>query len=292
MFSQNADFGLTIPEARRLQEEYAGLVVTDIPFDFAGLRRVTGTDISYIREDRLAIAVAVSFSWPGLELLEERIHVDRVDFPYVPGLLSFRELPALLPAVRLLSSPPQLVLADGQGVAHPRSFGIASHLGVTLDLPSVGCAKSRLVGTYEEPGLKRGDRSSLTYEGREVGVVLRTRDGGSPSLSASATASTWMAASKRCCHAGGATVCPSPSVTPTPLPPASRPPIAREACPPSWRNPFWRSLFLTSEKRGAIIINTCNKSMEWKMNVYPISIRSNSWWWRTRRGGICPPCIR
>ncbi len=180
MFSQNADFGLTIPEARRLQEEYAGRVVTDTPFDFAGLRRVTGTDISYIREDRLAIAVAASFSWPELELLEERIHVDRVDFPYVPGFLSFRELPALLPAVRLLSSPPQLVLADGQGVAHPRSFGIASHLGVTLDLPSLGCAKSRLVGTYEEPGLKRGDRSSLTYEGREVGAVLRTRDGVKP----------------------------------------------------------------------------------------------------------------
>jgi deoxyribonuclease V len=168
------------PTSLTMQEECAGLVITDAPFAFEGLRRVAGTDISYIREDRLAIAVAVSFSWPGLELVEERVHVDRVDFPYVPGLLSFRELPALLPAVRSLSSPPQLVLVDGQGVAHPRSFGIASHLGVALDLPAVGCAKSRLVGTYDEPGLKRGDRSSLLYEGREAGAVLRTRDGVKP----------------------------------------------------------------------------------------------------------------
>jgi deoxyribonuclease V len=171
---------VTIPEARRLQEECAGLVVSDTAFDFNTLARVAGTDISYIREDRLAIAVALSFSWPSLELEEERAHVTRVDFPYVPGLLSFRELPALLPAVRALPVPPQLIMVDGQGLAHPRSFGIASHLGVALGLPAVGCAKSRLVGTYEEPGGKRGDWSRLSHAGRVVGAVLRTRDGVKP----------------------------------------------------------------------------------------------------------------
>ncbi len=172
--------GLTVAEARRLQEECAGLVVSDTAFDFGALTRVAGTDISYIREDRLAIAVALSFTWPSLELEEERAYVGRVDFPYVPGLLSFRELPALLPAVRALSAPPQLVMADGQGLAHPRSFGIASHLGVVLGIPTVGCAKSRLVGAYEEPGDRRGDWSRLLYEDRCVGAVLRTRDGVKP----------------------------------------------------------------------------------------------------------------
>ena len=104
----------------------------------------------------------------------------RVDFPYVPGLLSFRELPALLPAVRALSAPPQLIMADGQGLAHPRSFGIASHLGVVLGIPTVGCAKSRLVGAYEEPGDRRGDWSRLLDGDRCVGAVLRTRDGVKP----------------------------------------------------------------------------------------------------------------
>ena len=174
------DQRLTVAEARRLQEERAGLVVPDAPFDFTSLSRVAGTDISYIREDRLAIAVALSFAWPSLELEEERVCVGRVDFPYVPGLLSFRELPALLPAVRALSPPPGLVMADGQGLAHPRSFGIASHLGVDLGIPTLGCAKSRLVGEYEEPGDLRGSRSPLLYEGKEVGAVLRTRDGVKP----------------------------------------------------------------------------------------------------------------
>ncbi len=172
--------GVTVAEARRLQEEWAGMVVSDTPLGLDSLTRIAGTDISYIREDRLAIAVAVSFSWPSLEPEEERVCVSRVDFPYVPGLLSFRELPALLPAVRALSAPPQLLMADGQGLAHPRSFGIACHLGVVLGIPALGCAKSRLVGSYEEPGRRRGSWTPLLYEDRRVGAALRTRDGVKP----------------------------------------------------------------------------------------------------------------
>ncbi len=171
---------LDIADLTLLQRQLAGQVVADIPLDFGKLERVTGTDISYLREDHLAIAVAVSFSWPALELEEERACVGRVEFPYVPGLLSFRELPALLPTVHALSRPPQLLMADGQGIAHPRRFGIASHLGVALDVPTLGCAKSRLVGDYDEPGLERGSRSLLFHEEEVVGVVLRTRTGVKP----------------------------------------------------------------------------------------------------------------
>ena len=169
-----------IRELSLLQRRLAGQVVTGTPLPLEGIERVTGTDISYIREDRLAIAVAVSFSWPGLELEEERACVGRVEFPYVPGFLSFRELPSLLPAVRALSRPPRLLMADGQGVAHPRRFGIASHLGVSLDIPTLGCAKSRLVGDYQEPGPERGSRAPLFFEEEVVGAVVRTRAGVKP----------------------------------------------------------------------------------------------------------------
>jgi deoxyribonuclease V len=96
-------------------------------------------------------------------------------FPYVPGLLSFREAPALLEAFDRLRARPDVVLCDGQGIAHPRRLGIASHLGLCLDLPTVGCAKSLLCGKYEEPGLNRGDRSPLVDRGEVIGAVLRTR---------------------------------------------------------------------------------------------------------------------
>ena len=96
-------------------------------------------------------------------------------FPYVPGLLSFREAPALLEAFDRLKTRPDVVLCDGQGIAHPRRLGIASHLGLWLDLPTVGCAKSRLCGKYDEPGPDRGDRSPLVDKGEVIGAVLRTR---------------------------------------------------------------------------------------------------------------------
>ena len=101
-------------------------------------------------------------------------------FPYVPGLLSFREAPALLEAFGRLKARPDAVLCDGQGIAHPRRLGIASHLGLCLDLPTVGCAKSRLCGKYDEPGPDRGDRSPLVDKGEVIGAVLRTRAGVAP----------------------------------------------------------------------------------------------------------------
>jgi deoxyribonuclease V len=103
-----------------------------------------------------------------------------VSFPYVPGLLSFREAPALLAVLRSLRSEPDALLLDGHGFAHPRRFGIACHVGVIVDRPTAGCAKSRLVGVHPEPGQRRGARRALVHRGERIGTVLRTRDGTRP----------------------------------------------------------------------------------------------------------------
>jgi deoxyribonuclease V len=122
------------------------------------------------------IAAASLFTYPGLEHLEDAIAKERMHFPYIPGYLSFREGPAIIKALRKLKTQPDVVLFDGQGIAHPRGLGIAAHVGVVLDIPAVGCAKSRLIGKCDDPGPCKGDWSPLYYQGREVGAVLRTRD--------------------------------------------------------------------------------------------------------------------
>jgi deoxyribonuclease V len=117
---------------------------------------------------------------PSLRVVESGSVVDRARFPYVPGLLSFRELPPLLGAFRKLRTTPDVVIVDGQGVAHPRRCGIASHLGLVLDLPTIGCAKSRLIGDHREPGRRRGSACDLLDDGEVIGRVVRTRDGVAP----------------------------------------------------------------------------------------------------------------
>lgn len=144
------------------------------------VRRVAGADLSYdAGRNRLYAAVLV-FSYPALELVERQVVARPITFPYVPGLLSFREIPAILAAWRHLREEPDLVLCDAQGIAHPRGIGLASHLGLLLGKPSIGCAKSRLVGEHGEVGPLRGDRVPLLLDGRTVGVVLRTRAGVRP----------------------------------------------------------------------------------------------------------------
>lgn len=119
-------------------------------------------------------------SFPKLEIIEIATAHGPSQFPYIPGLLSFREVPILMEAWKTLKHVPDLILVDGQGIAHPRRFGLAAHLGVTLDIPAIGCAKSRLTGRFEEPGLKKGDWSPLTDKGETIGAVLRTKDKVSP----------------------------------------------------------------------------------------------------------------
>jgi len=139
------------------------------------LRLVAGADVSYAKKAVTMYAAVVVVAWPSLKVVEEVTAQREARFPYVPGLLSFREMPALLAAFEKLRSAPDVIVCDGHGVAHPRGFGIASHLGALLDVPTIGCAKKRLVGDYEEPGPGKGSRAPLVLDGRTIGTVLRTR---------------------------------------------------------------------------------------------------------------------
>lgn len=136
-------------------------------------RIVAGADVSYKGD----VARAVFVVMRDLEPIEQVIVTEKVPFPYIPGLLSFREIPPLLSAWRKVKATPDVIIVDGQGIAHPRRFGIASHLGLVLGVPTIGCAKSRLCGEHEEPAPKRGSWSPLTHKGELVGAALRTRDG-------------------------------------------------------------------------------------------------------------------
>jgi deoxyribonuclease V len=142
------------------------------------LRFIAGVDAAFT-EDRV-VAAACLYSFPDLTCLEQAADIQELRFPYVPGYLAFREGPAIIASIKKLTRKPDTILADGQGIAHPRGFGIACHIGVLLDIPTIGCAKTRLVGDYREPGIRKGSWSHLTYEGAVVGAVLRTRHGVRP----------------------------------------------------------------------------------------------------------------
>lgn len=161
---------------RCIQEEMRARVV------IAPLRgtpaTVAGVDASFAAGSVIAAACLMSF--PALEPIEDRVAARKTSFPYIPGYLSFREGPAMLDAIEGLSQRPGLLIFDGQGIAHPMGAGIAAFMGALLDLPSVGCAKSRLVGEYKEPGDKRGDWTPVVYRGAAVGAALRTRAGTRP----------------------------------------------------------------------------------------------------------------
>jgi deoxyribonuclease V len=161
-------------EARAIQERLRSRVVSD--GEPTRLARIAGVDVGFEDAGRTVRAAVAVLSYPGLDLIESAIARVPTTFPYVPGLLSFRELPGVLQAFERLGSLPDLVLCDGQGVAHPRRFGIACHLGVLTDLPTIGVAKTRLIGEYREPGEHKGDWSALTHRGETIGAVLRTRD--------------------------------------------------------------------------------------------------------------------
>ncbi len=144
------------------------------------VRLVAGADVAYDPGAGRLFAAVLVHSFPDMALLESRCVSEPVRFPYVPGLLSFREAPAVMRAFRRLRRIPDLLICDGQGIAHPRGIGLASHLGLLLGVPTIGCAKSRLVGKHDEVGPRRGDRVPLRLEGRVVGAVVRSRNGVRP----------------------------------------------------------------------------------------------------------------
>jgi len=157
-------------EQERLRER------TILVDNFEAIQFVAGADLAFDPVTNTAFAGVIVYRFPEMQEVE-RCHARRkLRFPYVPGLLSFREGPVLLAAFARLRSEPDLILIDGHGRAHPRLFGIASHIGVLLDKPTIGCAKSRLVGEHDEPSAKVGSTESLWFKGERVGEVLRTRD--------------------------------------------------------------------------------------------------------------------
>ena len=142
------------------------------------LRYVAGADVS-TEGDRAYATVAV-LDFPGLSVVEVRGFEAPLEFPYVPGLLAFREIPSVVGALRQVETAVDVVILDAQGLAHPRRMGLASHIGLFLDVPTVGCAKSLLVGSFEEPGSKKGSATDLVHRGDVVGRVVRTRERVSP----------------------------------------------------------------------------------------------------------------
>ncbi len=164
---------LPTDEAKALQAELAEKVVTETTFAPALVRTVAGVDVSI--RGGMAYAAVVTLSFPELEPVDYALAEAPATFPYVPGLLAFREGPIVLAALDKLRIWPDLLLFDAQGLAHPRRMGLAAHMGVILDWPSIGCAKSRLVGVHEEPGENVGDWAPLMDENQRIGAVVRSR---------------------------------------------------------------------------------------------------------------------
>lgn len=168
-------------EARAIQDQLRARVVLDEPGPPPGTGLVTGVDVAYDDERDIVAAAAVVLDAETLTVVEEATAVGRVAFPYVPGLLAFRELPTVLAALESLSAEPGLVVCDGYGQAHPRRFGLASHLGVVTGLATIGVAKNPFTFAYEQLAPRRGAASPLLDEaGEEVGRALRTQDGVKP----------------------------------------------------------------------------------------------------------------
>ncbi len=172
------DWDVTPKQAVAIQRELRERVI--VRDDFGELRRVAGVDVGFEEGGTITRAAVVVLRLPGLAQVEHAVARQPTRFPYVPGLLSFREVPAVVEALNCLSAVPDLLLCDGQGYAHPRRFGFACHLGLWMDLPSIGVAKTRLIGEHGDVPEGRGEWCPLTHEAETIGAVLRTRQGVKP----------------------------------------------------------------------------------------------------------------
>jgi deoxyribonuclease V len=172
------EWKVSVAEAKEIQGRLAGRISQ--PKKRLSPKLIAGVDVS-VNNRVEAVAVAVVLSYPALEIVESVKVKGKVEFPYVPGLLSFREIPLTLKACEGLKCEPDLVIVDGQGMAHPRRIGLASHLGLLLNTPTIGCAKSHLYGDFQEPGPERGDTAKITADsGETIGAVVRTKTGVKP----------------------------------------------------------------------------------------------------------------
>ena len=175
------EWDISPTDAVALQRDLARQLRINRGLAESAVQSIAGVDLSPPdAQTGLVRGAVVVVAWPFLDVIEVSTAEGVAGFPYVPGLLSFREAPILLEALSGLRGTPDLVLVDGQGTAHPRRFGIACHLGLAVDVPIVGCAKSRLVGAHEQPGEEKGEWTPLTHHGDVIGAVVRTRTGVRP----------------------------------------------------------------------------------------------------------------
>ncbi|RMG66143.1 MAG: endonuclease V [Calditrichaeota bacterium] len=170
----------TAAEARALQEQLRARLDLNQPLRWDRLRTIAGADISYSCKGTRLYAAVVVLEFPSLKLRSVHTASGPVNFPYLPGYLSFREIPVLLKIFRRLTEDFDVLVCDGHGYAHPRRFGLACHLATLLGKPAVGCAKSRLIGQYQEPAWERGSFQVLYSDQEQIGWVLRTRTGVKP----------------------------------------------------------------------------------------------------------------
>ncbi len=170
------DWPTTAQAAVAIQQQLRSQVIThDDLGDVGTIQHVAGVDVGFEQQGTITRAAIAVLSWPDLQLVDQAIARQPTRFPYIPGLLSFREIPAILEACQQLQTSPDLLLCDGQGLAHPRRLGIACHLGLLTDLPSIGVGKTRLIGSHAEVGNQRGDWQPLHDRNQVIGAVLRTR---------------------------------------------------------------------------------------------------------------------
>nr|WP_088830480.1 deoxyribonuclease V [Paenibacillus tyrfis] len=166
-------WNLSEMEAIELQRELAQKVITEDRLD--PIHHVAGVDVAYSKNNDTLIAAIVVLELDSLKIVESVVIEDTVQFPYIPGLFSFRELPPIIKAFEKIKTTPQLVVCDGQGLAHPRRFGLACHLGILYDIPTIGCGKTKLSGNFTEPDQHRGAQSPLIDNCEIIGNVLRTQ---------------------------------------------------------------------------------------------------------------------
>jgi len=209
MMAEIHSWAVSIQDAFRIQKELTGkLLFEDDPDDPA---LVAGVDVAFSRTRDLLYAAIVVLNFETMEPVEVVSAAQQPVFPYVPGLLTFREGPVVLQAYEKLERRPDLLMFDGQGIAHPRGLGLASHLGILLDTPSIGCAKSRLVGDFKEPKQKRGAMRTLSLHRKKVGVVLRSKDNTKPLFVSPGHRITVETAAKRVLEAGRGYRLPEPT---------------------------------------------------------------------------------
>ena len=161
-----------------MQEKLCHQVITEDLF--GDIKYVAGVDVGYSNDNRITQGAIAVLSFPELELKEQAIAKRPTSFPYIPGLLSFREIPAILDAFKKLNIIPDVLLCDGQGLIHPRRFGLACHLGVLVNIPSIGVAKSHYISKYDAVGLEKGNWQPLIYQEKVIGAVVRSRTGVKP----------------------------------------------------------------------------------------------------------------